>query len=130
MGFAAPMVFFKPGIGVVELRRSGGDFITLDTFLMRSVQDVTDTERAWALLERDTLNHEKLRKLEQILLEKSVNHLFDKDIVPRLPGVTSFSNQPSRWQLGQPSRSLFLFGPDALRSLLTSFAKRRWTCML
>mmetsp|Transcript_108034 Transcript_108034/g.214617 ORF Transcript_108034/g.214617 Transcript_108034/m.214617 type:complete len:204 (+) Transcript_108034:1-612(+) len=84
------MVFFKPDIGVVELRRSGGDFITLDTFLMRSMQDVTATEEAWALLERDTANHEKLRKLEEILLEKSVNHLFDKDIVPRLPGCHQF----------------------------------------
>mmetsp|Transcript_108032 Transcript_108032/g.214610 ORF Transcript_108032/g.214610 Transcript_108032/m.214610 type:complete len:544 (+) Transcript_108032:55-1686(+) len=103
--FAAPMVFFKPDIREVEVRKRGDSWITCDTLLLElqaEYEAKPAKEKAeesfninvagceWEDLQPDTATQEKLGQLEAELLEKSVNHFFDKDIIPQLPGHHQF----------------------------------------
>jgi len=100
--FAAPMVFFKPDMRVWEQRKSGDDIVTKDSWLMEAEAQYrakcTDgkdagfepkhAEKAWDDLERVGLEEQK--QVEAELKNNSVNHLFDKDVVPQLPGRPKF----------------------------------------
>lgn len=88
--FAAPMAFFMPEMRMVERRQFGDRFVTFDTVLMEKKEDAEKAEQAWALLGHDEACREKFEQLLDELAKQSVNYLFDKDIIPHLPGHSDY----------------------------------------
>merc|ERR1712060_311698 len=58
--------------------------------LMEKKEDAEEAEQAWALLGHDEACREKFEQLLDELAKQSVNYLFDKDIIPHLPGHSDY----------------------------------------